>query len=111
MVTGSGTGWKAYNHQKQEWCAFYGGPETNAPYIDCYMADNYFWGNRRHLMKAVPTSMNGDYGFKWGEGEICWTHPEVIDILTERVKQWVLNEPRMRIFSITQNDYANYCEY
>lgn len=51
-----------------------------------------------------------DYGFKWGEGEICWTHPEVIDILTERVKQWVLNEPRMRIFSITQNDYANYCE-
>ena len=64
-VTGSGSGWKAYNHQKQEWCAFYGGPETNAPYIDCYMADNYFWNNKRHLMKAVPTSVNGDYGFKW----------------------------------------------
>lgn len=51
-----------------------------------------------------------DYGFPWGEGEICWSNPEVIEILTERVKQWVLNEPRMRIFSVTQNDYGTYCE-
>ena len=51
-----------------------------------------------------------EYGFSWGEGEICWSNPEVINILTERVKQWVLNEPRMRIFSVTQNDYGTYCE-
>ena len=62
LVTGSGTGFKSGNHQKQEWCAFYGGPQTNAYYIDCYMENNYFWGNRRHLMKAVPTSAMGYYG-------------------------------------------------
>ena len=62
LVTGSGTGFKSDNHQKQEWCAFYGGPQTNAYYIDCYMENNYFWGNRRHLMKAVPTSAMGYYG-------------------------------------------------
>ena len=45
-----------------------------------------------------------------GEGEICWSNPNVIDILTERIKQWILDEPRMRIFSITQNDWQEYCQ-
>ncbi len=72
-VTGSGTGWKAYNHQKHEWCSFYGGPSTNAIYKDCYMENNYFWNNRRHLMKAVPTTTKGDLGFKWVNNTII--HP------------------------------------
>ena len=72
-VTGSGTGWKAYNHQKREWCSFYGGPSTNAIYKDCYMEDNYFWNNRRHLMKAVPTTTKGDLGFEWRNNTII--HP------------------------------------
>ncbi len=72
-VTGSGTGWKAYNHQKHEWCSFYGGPQTNAIYKDCYMENNYFWNNRRHLMKAVPTTTKGDLGFKWVNNVII--HP------------------------------------
>jgi hypothetical protein len=56
MITGSGTGWKCFNHYKVEWCAFYGGRETKAEYRDCYIEDNYFWGERRHLMKSVPTT-------------------------------------------------------
>ena len=74
MVTGSGTGFKAYNHQKYEWCSFYGGPTTNAPYIDCYMEDNYFWGERRHLMKCVPTTTMKDHGFIWQNNVII--HPK-----------------------------------
>ena len=72
-ITGSGHGWKAYNHQKYEWCSFYGGPATNAPYIDCYMEDNYFWGERRHLMKCVPTTTMKDHGFIWQNNVII--HP------------------------------------
>ena len=74
MVTGSGTGFKAYNHQKYEWCSFYGGPATNAPYIDCYMEDNYFWGEHRHLMKCVPTTTAKDHGFIWQNNVII--HPK-----------------------------------
>ena len=72
-VTGSGTGWKSINHQKREWCSFYGGPATNAIYRECYIEDNYFWNNRRHLMKAVPTTTKGDLGFKWRNNTII--HP------------------------------------
>ena len=72
-VTGSGTGWKAYNHQKYEWCSFYGGGQTNAIYKDCYMENNYFWNNRRHIMKATPTTTKGDLGFEWRNNVII--HP------------------------------------
>ena len=73
MVTGSGTGWKAYNHQKQEWCAFFGGRETTAEYTDCYIEDNYFWGERRHLIKSVPTTTKNGNGFNWRNNIIV--HP------------------------------------
>ncbi len=74
FVTDSGTGWKAYNHQKYEWCSFYGGGQTNAIYRDCYMEGNYFWNNRRHIMKATPTTTKDDLGFKWINNTII--HPE-----------------------------------
>lgn len=69
LVTGSGTGFKSGNHQKQEWCAFYGGPQTKAYYVDCYIENNYFWDNKRHLMKAVPTSAKG---FESGVNGFIW---------------------------------------
>ena len=72
-VTGSGTGFKAYNHQKYEWTSFYGGGGTKAPYIDCYIENNYFWNNQRHLMKSVPTSAKENKGFIWRNNTII--HP------------------------------------
>ncbi len=72
-VTGSGTGFKAYNHQKYEWCAFYGGVETTAEYIDCYIENNRFWNNRRHLLKAIPTTTKNGLGFEWRNNTII--HP------------------------------------
>ena len=73
MITGSGTGWKCFNHYKVEWCAFYGGRETKAEYRDCYIEDNYFWGERRHLMKSVPTTTKNGNGFNWRNNVII--HP------------------------------------
>ncbi len=72
-VTGSGTGFKAYNHQKYEWCAFYGGVETTAKYVDCYIENNRFWNNRRHLLKAIPTTTKNGLGFEWRNNTII--HP------------------------------------
>ncbi len=51
-----------------------------------------------------------DYGFLWGEGEICWSNPDVIDILTERIKVWVLDNTETEIFSVSQNDWPEHCE-
>ncbi len=64
-VTMSGYGWSAYNHQKNEYCAFYGAGETGAEYINCHIQDNYFWNLRYSLWKAVPTSMKDGLGFQW----------------------------------------------
>ena len=76
LVTGSGMRLK--NHQKNEQCAFFGGPQTKAYYVDCYIENNYFWGNGRHLLKAVPTSAKGAdsgvSGFIWRGNVIV--HPK-----------------------------------
>ena len=75
LVTGSGTGFKAFNHTTNaEWCSFYGAGATNVPYIDCTMDNNYFWGLKRHIMKAVPTSVKNYNGFKWENNVII--HPK-----------------------------------
>ncbi len=72
-VTGSGTGFKAYNHQKYEWCAFYGGIETTAEYVNCSIENNRFWNNRRHILKAIPTTTKNGLGFEWKNNTII--HP------------------------------------
>ena len=74
LVTGSGHGWKTFNHYKFEWTSFYGGGPTNAYYTDCYVEDNYFWGIKRHLMKAVPTTTVNGNGFEWRNNTII--HPD-----------------------------------
>ena len=37
------------------------------------MENNYFWNNRRHLMKAVPTTTKDNLGIKWKNNTII--HP------------------------------------
>lgn len=54
--------------------------------------------------------LHNDYGFPWGEGEICWSNPEVRRIITEKLKRWILEEPEMTVFSVTQNDWGEYCQ-
>ncbi len=53
---------------------------------------------------------HNELGFPWGEGDVCWSNPQVIDIVTDRVKKWILKENDMEIFSITQTDYPEHCE-
>ena len=65
FVTGSGTGWKAFNHYKFEWCAFYGGGETKAKYKDAYVENNFMWHIRLFVHLAVPVNTRDGLGFNW----------------------------------------------
>ncbi len=51
-----------------------------------------------------------ELGFDWGEGDVCWSNPQGLDIVTERVKTWILNEKEMEIFSVSQTDFKEHCE-
>lgn len=46
----------------------------------------------------------------WGRGEICWSNPNVADILTEKLKKYIVENPDKSIFSISINDYDEHCE-
>ena len=53
---------------------------------------------------------HNELGFPWGEGELCWSNADVVKILTERLKQWILEQKEKEIFSISQNDWTEHCE-
>ena len=37
--------------------------------------------------------------------QLCLTHPEVLRLAVERVRQWIREHPDAVIFSVSQNDY------
>ncbi len=41
--------------------------------------------------------------------QLCWTHPDVIRILTERVLARIRKDPTGKLFSVSQNDWGNNC--
>jgi len=45
-----------------------------------------------------------------GYAQLCLTNPDVLRICTEGVKQWIKSIPDCKVFSVSQNDTANYCE-
>ena len=42
-------------------------------------------------------------------GQLCLTHPAVADLVTERVRALLKQQPGARIVSISQNDWGNQC--
>jgi hypothetical protein len=45
-----------------------------------------------------------------GYAQLCLTHPEVLRLAIAGVRQWIKDDPRGTVFSVSQNDTANYCE-
>ncbi len=45
-----------------------------------------------------------------GRSQLCCTNPEVIDIVTNEVRRWMRENPQATVFSVSQNDWHNYCE-
>ena len=42
--------------------------------------------------------------------QLCLTNPEVVDIATESVRQWLRKNPQANIVSVSQNDCRGYCQ-
>ena len=70
LVTASGYGWSGYNHQKHEYCSFYGAGDTFAEFINCGIENNKFWNIRKNLIKATATSTVNNLGFAWKDNTI-----------------------------------------
>lgn len=45
-----------------------------------------------------------------GYAQLCLTNPDVLKIVIAGVRQWIKENPDMRVFSVSQNDTAMYCE-
>ena len=42
--------------------------------------------------------------------QLCLTNPDVLKIAINRVREWIEEEPDVKIISISQNDWYNPCE-
>ena len=42
--------------------------------------------------------------------QLCLTNPEVLHLSTQRVKQWMRDAPHATFFSVSQNDWHNWCQ-
>ena len=42
--------------------------------------------------------------------QLCLTNPDVLRIATQTVKEWIKAAPDARIFSVSQNDWRNWCQ-
>ncbi len=43
-------------------------------------------------------------------GQICWTNPEVIEIIKTKVMEWIVQNPDVPIIDVSQNDGEGACE-
>ena len=43
------------------------------------------------------------------ETQLCLTNPDVLRIATEAVRRWTRESPDASVFSVSQNDWGNYC--
>ncbi|MBM3239759.1 DUF4838 domain-containing protein [Candidatus Poribacteria bacterium] len=43
-------------------------------------------------------------------GQLCLTNPDVVQLVTEQVKQWIRESPQATIFSVSQNDWHGWCQ-
>jgi hypothetical protein len=41
--------------------------------------------------------------------QLCLTNPDVVRICTDKVRQWIRDNPACRVFSVGQNDWGNSC--
>jgi hypothetical protein len=45
-----------------------------------------------------------------GNTQLCLTNPEVLAIAIKTVRRWIQEAPQATIFSVSQNDWHNFCE-
>lgn len=46
---------------------------------------------------------------KDGQTQLCLTNPDVLKIATEKVREWIRENPDCKVFSVAQNDWDYHC--
>lgn len=54
------------------------------------------------------SEINGKRQAAWAQ--LCLTNPDVLRIAIEQVKEWIRNDPKADIFSVSQNDWGGNCQ-
>jgi hypothetical protein len=102
--------WKAHNYANdQTWaipkelggCILYKGyAHTFYPLVppDKYFAEHPEWYS---LIKGKRTH---------DHAQLCLTNPQLRDFAVQRVREWLRESPDAQIISVTQNDWAGWCE-
>ncbi len=99
-------------------CVAWGTPSCHTSFQNLMPPEDEEYGFEKHPEYYAYVAKTGkrlgrhhyDFGFRWADGELCYSNPEVIDCLTERMKAWILDQPRATIFSLSQTDSNVYCE-
>lgn len=62
--------------------------------------------------EAHPEYYSEIEGKRFGpdRSQLCLTNPEVLRIALESLRSWIAEYPEATIFSVSQNDWHNYCE-
>ena len=66
--------------------------------------DKYFDEHPEYFSLVNGERVGGQY-----KGQLCLTNPDVLEIAKKTVLLWIDQNPKATIFSVTQNDNANYC--
>jgi hypothetical protein len=66
--------------------------------------EKYFADHPEYYSEIDGTRVGPD------RSQLCLTNPDVLRIATETVRQWIQESPEASIFSVSQNDWENYCQ-
>ena len=84
-----------------------GGKVMYGPFVHTFNAlvppGRYFAAHPEYFSMVNGKRMNGYH-------QLCLTNPDVLKISIEKVRQWIKENPKATIFSVSQNDTDGHCQ-
>jgi Domain of unknown function (DUF4838) len=84
-----------------------GGKVMYGPFVHTFNAlvppEQYFDAHPEYFSMVNGKRMKGYY-------QLCLTNPDVLKISIERVREWIKQDPKATIFSVSQNDTDGHCQ-
>lgn len=76
-----------------------------------FMPSEEFFDDHPEYYSLIDGKRIADQAESWSErGQLCLSHPEVLKIITERVRKQMREHPGHMIYSVSQNDWRNPCQ-
>lgn len=70
--------------------------------------EQYFEAHPEYYSEEILSS--GERRRTASHAQLCLTNPDVVDVVMQRVTEWLDQQPQARIVSISQNDWNGYCQ-